>query len=244
MLPELRSLQRRIPDGLLVRSRSFRVMAMRILPPGVIRSAVRWLQRLIALAVCAAGSAQAQPLRAAGQDGNAFLEQLSLATAPARILMVCHGFGCTYRNPFLLTPVRIAQLRRVLGDPRSAREERKAIGRAVAWFDREGGRVASTVGRIAYASAITKSGPGQMDCIDLTANVTELVLVLERNRLIRFHRLGEPVSRGLIIDGRRPHTTPVIVEIANNGQWSVDSWTKAYGQIPDIMTIAEWRSRT
>jgi hypothetical protein len=23
----------------------------------------------------------------------------------------------------------------------------------------------------------------------------------------------------------------------------VDSWTKAYGQIPDIMTIAEWRTR-
>jgi hypothetical protein len=82
-----------------------------------------------------------------------------------------------------------------------------------------------------------------MDCIDLTANVTELLLVLGRNQLLKFHRLGEPVSRGFIIDGRRPHTTPVIVEIAENRAWAVDSWTKAYGQIPDIMTIAEWRSR-
>jgi hypothetical protein len=196
------------------------------------------------LAVLAAALSQAEPLRAAGPDSNAeFLEKLSLAAEPAQILMVCHGFGCTYRNGFLLTPERVAYLRSVLREARSAPEERKAIGRAVAWFDREGGRVASTVGRIAYASAGTKSGPGQMDCIDLTANVTELLLVLERNRLIRFHRLGEQVSRGLIIDGRRPHTTPVIVEIANNRQWSVDSWTKAYGQIPDIMTIAEWRTR-
>lgn len=196
------------------------------------------------LAVLAAALAQAKPLRAAGPDSNAeFLEKLSLAPEPAQILMVCHGFGCTYRNGFLLTPERVAYLRSVLSEARSAPEERKAIGRAVAWFDREGGRVASTVGRIAYAGAGTKSGPGQMDCIDLTANVTELLLVLERNRLIRFHRLGEQVSRGLIIDGRRPHTTPVIVEIANNRQWSVDSWTKAYGQIPDIMTIAEWRTR-
>jgi hypothetical protein len=197
------------------------------------------------LAVLAAASSQARPLRAAGPDGNAeFLEKLSLATEPAQLLMVCHGFGCSYRNPFMLTPERIAHLRQVLREPRSASEERKAIGRAVAWFDREGGRVASTVGRIAYAGAGTKSGPGQMDCIDLTANVTELLLVLERDRLIRFHRLGEQVSRGFIIDGRKPHTTPVIVEIASGTQWSVDSWTKAYGQIPDIITISEWRSRS
>jgi hypothetical protein len=187
---------------------------------------------------------QAGPLRAAEQDGNAeFLEKLSLAAEPAQILMVCHGFGCTYRNAFLLTPERIARLRSLLRESRSASDERRAIGRAVAWFDREGGRTASTVGRIAYASAGTKSGPGQMDCIDLTANVTELLLVLERNRLIRFHRLGTQVSRGFFLDGRKPHTTPVIVEIANNRQWSVDSWTKGYGQIPDIMTISEWRSR-
>jgi hypothetical protein len=41
----------------------------------------------------------------------------------------------------------------------------------------------------------------------------------------------------------RPHTTPVIVEIASGTQWSVDSWTKAYGQSPDIMTISQWKSR-
>jgi hypothetical protein len=214
-----------------------------VVAPVVLKPGVRFLQPLIALAVFAAGLSQALPVRAAGQDSNVeFLEKLSLAPEPAQILMVCHGFGCTYRNPFLMTQERIAHLHRLLGEPRSAREERKAIGRAVAWFDREGGRVASTVGRIAYASATTRSGPGQMDCIDLTANVTELLLVLERNRLIRFHRPGAPVSRGFIIDGRRPHTTPVIMELANNKQWSVDSWTKAYGQMPDIMTISEWRS--
>jgi len=199
------------------------------------------LMLLAALTLAWSGPREAS---AAGQDSNtAFLEKLSLDPEPGQMLMVCHGFGCTYRDPFTLTPGRRADLRRVLGQPRSAREEREAIGRAVAWFDREGGRVASTVGRIAYASATTRSGPGQMDCIDLTANVTELLLVLERNGLIRFHRLGEQVSRGFIIDGRRPHTTPVVVEIAASREWAVDSWTKAYGELPDIMTIAEWRSR-
>lgn len=77
----------------------------------------------------------------------------------------------------------------------------------------------------------------------MTADITELLIALDRSRLLRYHRVDEPVSRGLFVDGRQPHTTPVIIEIAIGRQWSVDSWTKAYGQSPDIMTISEWKSR-
>jgi hypothetical protein len=184
-------------------------------------------------------------LAAAGNgSGAAFLEKLSLNSVPARVVIVCHGFGCAYRDQLVLTPARLSYLRGLLGAVRSAKEERKALARAVAWFDREGGRAAGTVGRIARAGADTKSGPSQMDCIDLTANITELLIALDENKLLKYHRVGEPVSRGIILDGKHPHTTPVIVEIASGTQWSVDSWTKAYGRSPDIMTIGEWKSRS
>lgn len=181
---------------------------------------------------------------AAADDGAAFLEKLSLNASPTSVLVVCHGFGCAYRNMFPLTSARIAMLRSMLGGPKSAKDERKVLAKAVAWFDREGGRVAGTVGRIARASAATKSGPAQMDCIDLTANVTELLIVLDRNKMLKFHHVGEPVSRGVFVDGKPPHTTAVIVENATGTQWSIDPWTKAYGQSPDIMTIADWKSKS
>jgi hypothetical protein len=184
-----------------------------------------------------------QSTRAASDGGAAFLEKLSLSASPTQTLVVCHGFGCAYRNQFVLTPSKVATLRGIFASARSARDERKALAKAVAWFDREGGRAAGTVGRIARAGVGTKTGPAQMDCIDLTANITELLIVLDRNRFLKFHRVGEPVSRGLIVDGKQPHTTPVIVEIATGTEWSVDSWTKSYGQSPDIMTIAEWRGK-
>jgi hypothetical protein len=184
------------------------------------------------------------PLAAAGSEGSAaFLEKLSLDSSPSRIVIVCHGFGCTYRDQLVLNPTRLAYLHGLLVAAHSAKEERKALATAVAWFDREGGRAAGTVGRIARAGAGTKSGPSQMDCIDLTANITELLIALDRNKLLKYHRVGEPVSRGLFLDGKQPHTTPVIVEIGNGTQWSLDSWTKPYGQRPDIMTISEWKSR-
>jgi hypothetical protein len=187
----------------------------------------------------------ASPLRAAGSDGGAaFLEKLSLNSSPSSVLIICHGFGCADRNQFMLTPARLAMLRSMLGAAKSAKEERRILAKEVAWLDREGGRTAGTVGRIARASAETKSGPAQMDCIDLTANITELLIVLDRNKMLKFHHVGEPVSRGLFIDGKQPHTTPVIVENASGTEWSVDSWTKAYGQSPDIMTIDKWKDRS
>jgi hypothetical protein len=205
------------------------------------RIAFRSRKLLIAFAITAASLL---PAGAAGDGGAAFLEKLSLNSSPASVLVVCHGFGCAYRNTFPLTPGRVAMLRGMLGSPRSAKDERKALAQVVAWFDREGGRTAGTVGRIARASAATKSGPKQMDCIDLTANITELLIVLDRNKMLKFHHVGEPVSRGVFVDGRQPHTTAVIVENTTGTQWSVDSWTKAYGQNPDIMTISDWKSRS
>ena len=185
------------------------------------------------------------PLWAAGSDGGAaFLQKLSLNSSPSSVLIICHGFGCADRNQFVLTPARLAMLRGMLGAAKSAKNERRVLAKEVAWLDREGGRSAGTVGRIARASAETKSGPTQMDCIDLTANITELLIVLDRNKMLKFHHVGEPVSRGLFIDGKQPHTTPVIVENASGTEWSVDSWTKAYGQSPDIMTITEWKSKS
>jgi hypothetical protein len=193
--------------------------------------------------VITACSLRSTPAATTGDGGAGFLEKLSLSPTPSQSLVVCHGFGCAYRDQIVLTPARIAFLRRALGTPRSAREERRAVAGIVAWFDREVGRVAGTVGRVAYADATTGNRPAQMDCIDLTANITELLIVLDRNDLLKFHHVGEPVSRGFIIDGKRPHTTAVITETATGVQWSVDSWTKAYGQRPDIMTIGEWESR-
>jgi hypothetical protein len=196
------------------------------------------------LIVMALVFALSPPRRAAGSEGGAaFLEHLSLNPLPSRVVVVCHGFGCAYRDQLVLTPARLSYLHGLLATARSARQERRALARAVAWFDREGGRAAGTVGRIARAGAATKSGPSQMDCIDLTANVTELLIALDSNKLLKYHRVDEPVSRGFIVDGKQPHTTPVIEEIANGAQWSVDSWTKAYGQSPDIMTISQWKSR-
>ena len=195
---------------------------------------------LMAVAMCGVISS---PSAAEDAAAIAFLEKFSLGPASTPALVICHGFGCAFRNQFVLTPGRLSSIRSALARVRSASDERKAISGLVSWLDREGGKVAGTVNRVAYASLDTKSGPSQMDCIDLTANITELLILLERSKMLKFHRVGEPVSRGLIADGKRPHTAPVVVESRGGTEWAIDSWTRAYGQPPDIITVSVWKSR-
>ncbi len=135
-------------------------------------------------------------------------------------------------------------IRGTLGRARSAKDERKALAKIVAWFDRESGKVAGTVNRIAYASATTKSGPAQMDCIDLTANITELLRLFEREQADEIPpRSANPCRADLSSTASSRIRRQSSSRAADGGQWSVDSWTHAYGEAPDIMTIAEWRSR-
>src|SRR6201985_728242 len=88
------------------------------------------------LIAAAPAAATLLPANAASDGGAAFLEKLSLNSSPSSVLVVCHGFGCAYRNSFALTPGRVAMLRGMLGSPKSAKDERKALGQVVAWLDR------------------------------------------------------------------------------------------------------------
>src|SRR5580704_2267637 len=100
-LPKLRNLpavQRPLPITVLA--------ARHIMRTKILSRLSKWLCAAIAAASAAV------PLEAAASGGGAaFLEKLSLNPQPSQILVVCHGFGCAYRNQFVLTPARVANLR-------------------------------------------------------------------------------------------------------------------------------------
>jgi hypothetical protein len=156
---------------------------------------------------------------------------------------VCHGFGCNYRTEVGLGSSDRARLAALLSAGRaSAEAERRAVATAVAWFDRRVGPQAGTTGRIARAGVLTKTGPGQMDCIDTSRNVTSLLLILGQLGLMKHHQIDAPVARGVFIDGRGPHATAVLRETRSGNKWAVDNWTRAYGEQPEVMPLAQWMS--
>lgn len=167
---------------------------------------------------------------------------LSLPLPSSSGLIVCHGFGCRDRTQIVFSAsdrMKMAQILRA-GQASSA-AERRAIAAAVAWFDRRVGPATGTQHHVARAGLAQMSDPdSQFDCIDASRNTTSLLLVLDELHLLKHHRVEKPVARGYLLDGRWPHATAVVAELASQKQWAVDSWTHAAGERPDIMPLEQW----
>ena len=172
-----------------------------------------------------------------------FYAELSLRSPTASLAVVCHGFACQYRDEISFTSRDHARLGEIMAAGRTAPAlERQAIAEAVRWFDLRIGPAAGTTHRIARAGPYESGDPGQMDCIDISANNTSLFLVLDRLHLLRHHRVEPPVSRGILIDLRLPHTTAVLAEIRTGQEWAFDNWTRDYGELPEVQPLEQWKT--
>ncbi|WP_422023852.1 hypothetical protein [Roseibium sp.] len=154
---------------------------------------------------------------------------------------ICHGFGCAYKTPVEYSRQDLARLRAILASGRASPDtERQAIARAVVWQER---RVASTVGSqddIGGFDIENAGVSGQMDCIDESTNTTSLLLIAQRHKMLRHHRVSAPVARGFFLDGRYPHATATITEKKTGTVYAVDSWVHENGKRPNIMPIERW----
>jgi len=166
---------------------------------------------------------------------------LSLTLPSKNLVVVCHGFGCEHRTAVGLSAGDLAKLAELLAPGRiSADVERRAVAATTAWFDRRVGPAAGTTHRIARAGAFTQRDPGQMDCIDTSRNNTSLFLLLEQLHLFHHHKVDGPEARGFLFDGRGPHATAVLRDIHTGRQWAIDTWTRKYGDQPEVMPLDQW----
>jgi hypothetical protein len=82
----------------------------------------RWGFLFAVVTACTAPHSAAAESAAAA----AFLEKLSLSPASAPVLTLCHGFGCAFRNEFVVTPARLAFVRLTLSGVRHHHHRRRA----------------------------------------------------------------------------------------------------------------------
>ena len=102
---------------------------------------------------------------------------------------VCHGYSCKYKTSLVLGATDAKRLAAILAaGKQSAQAERKAIARAVAYFEQ---RTFDVIGiRDEPRSKVGGSGVrGQMDCIDESTNTRSLLPYLADRKLLR-HQCG------------------------------------------------------
>lgn len=159
----------------------------------------------------------------------------------ARRMTVCYGFVCRLRYILDFTPGDRRALTDLLNKGRASPEaERKAVQLAVQWLDRRMGPILKMTKRLARADFRHRDDDHNYDCYDTTRNAVSLLLVLREWGLLRHHTISDPEYRGRWLIGQTPHNTAVLKDKKTGTEWVVDLWTRAYGELPDVMTVEKW----
>ena len=182
------------------------------------------------------------PAMAGPQAAQSWFEERGYVEPSGNRIIACHGYGCARRLAISVDGAWLSRIRTVLRAAQGSPDaERRALAEVVRSYTAY--LAASIGGKLDVpGSPPQMSGvPGQMDCLDETANTTSLLLVLQDQGLLTHHVVEHPESRGFFLDGRYPHFTAVIMEKRTGVEWAVDPWRKAPGQRPDILPLDRWR---
>jgi hypothetical protein len=158
---------------------------------------------------------------------------------------ICHGYTCRIVTPVTLTAAELAAISEPLKVKLAdAGAERQAISEAVQSFEKLVGKRVGTAADLP-GMQFGSNRPDQMDCIDEATNTTSLLMLLASRGHLRHHRVLQPAGRGFFLDGRYPHATAVVAEVAGGTKWAIDSWPRANAKPPLIQLLSQWRrSRT
>ncbi len=165
---------------------------------------------------------------------SAVAESLSLAALP-----ICYDFGCNTRQMIALSD---SEWRGVAGwfepAPTNAAMERERIRKAVGWLEVLAGRHTPTHNDKGRNDLLPSEAPGQLDCIDESINTTAYLRLLEKEGLLRWHRVLDRAYRRAILD---QHWAGQIEEVGSGQRYVVDSWFADNGALPFVQPLDEWR---
>ncbi|MGB8276140.1 MAG: hypothetical protein WCF16_12825 [Alphaproteobacteria bacterium] len=194
---------------------------------------------LAALMLCAAAGLAA--CAASLPDPRSYLRQHGVDDPRPGWYRVCYNFGCRSSADIALTGKEWDRLRAVFEPPAGdAQQERARISKAIGLME----KLTST--RLGTGADLggTFTGMGlayQMDCVDETVNTTTYLTMIEKDGLLRWHRLAGPAGRGVFFDSW-PHQTAVVVETATDKYFAVDSWFFDDGHPATVVPLDLWKS--
>ncbi|MEM6781451.1 MAG: hypothetical protein AAF569_06270 [Pseudomonadota bacterium] len=158
---------------------------------------------------------------------------------------LCHGYGCLTTTRIGLTDKQWKTVTKNFKRPaKTAEEERSKIAKAAAQFEKYTSKISALPKDKAEARSLPED-EGQMDCVDETINMAQFLEFLDAEDVLKFHVAAKPMQRGFFIDGKWPHNTAAIREIATGQIYAVDGFYRAAGKPPYIIErniwMANWR---
>lgn len=168
-------------------------------------------------------------------------DDINVTPTPDRF-SICFDNSCRSVSQLALTRQQWRAIQAIFQPPaKSAAEERERIAEAIARLEQLIGPMTGTANDRGRNRSSSNPLHHRMDCIDESTNTTTYLYMLQRDGLLRWHRLKDPVTRGFFLFGW-PHTTAVIESRKAGSRWAVDSWFHDNGLPPEIVPLEQWRA--
>ena len=164
------------------------------------------------------------------------------AVAQPQTLQVCYDFSCKTQQEVELSA---EEWRSVTGwfspAPLNAEQEREKHRQAIGWLEVVIGRHTPTHNDKGLNLEKNPTGPGQLDCIDESLNITTYMGLLKSQGYLRYHRVLERTYRRFGFYG---HWAGHIEEIESGRKYVIDSWFQDNGMLPYIADSIDWHDMT
>ncbi len=170
-----------------------------------------------------------------------WLKNYGINSSPALdSITLCQNFGCTKTKQISLSPKELARINQHFSPtPVSAEEERERLKTGIGLLERITGPKLGTTNDLAENDFHMSTN--QLDCVAETSNTSQYLLFLSSMGLIKFHRIGGNLHRGLFtLDA--PHNSAAMIEIESNQAFAVDSWFGKNGDSAWIVKAERWLS--
>lgn len=186
----------------------------------------------LALAMSALASA---PSHAASASG--YLAGKGVSAVPSS-MTYCSEHGCARRTRLSIkgrvwNRIR-STVRRGRGSPAS---ERRHIAAAMKYLEIAGGKAS---GSSKDRARTQFNSNGQLDCVDEATNMTTLLVMLHRAKLLRYHTPTAPSVRTRT-DGRTwLHYAGTVREKRSGKRYVIDSWFRPNGRAAVVVPQKKW----
>ena len=190
------------------------------------------LPALLAASACAPNVLSGAPLSR--------IDQMRAAPPGPASFQYCLGHGCRSAADTGLSDGEWAELRGLFtsaaGNPERERElTAVAVGKFEAFV---GARTGTSADRGGTFPGYGRDG--QLDCVDEAINTTLLLSLLSAKKLLHWHSVGGPASRGAFIDNEWPHATATIAELPGERSFTVHSWFFDDGGNAVVVPLEQW----
>lgn len=180
------------------------------------------------------------------QKAIEYLHQYPLESLELNAVPFCYHYTCRVIESIQIPAEAWAQATQVLAVPaKSAPLERALLAEAISRIEVLVGRITATqydVGGTFKVDAKPRVDSAQLDCVDEAFNMHMYLHLLNKDGKLHWHRIGDLVHRGWLLDLDYPHTALAIVQNDTNERFVIDSWFHDNGRPPEVVSLQQWKA--